>query len=90
MCRLPPVNPFAIEPLLSGWPKRRFVLVGDSGERDPEVYGEIARRHPDRVHRIFIRDVTGERSDAARYKEAFRDVPAGSWSVFRNAEELKL
>ena len=32
-----------------------IVLVGDSGERDPEVYGEIARLFPDRVKCILIR-----------------------------------
>ncbi|MDX5332568.1 MAG: App1 family protein, partial [Gammaproteobacteria bacterium] len=29
----------------------------DSGEQDPEVYAEMARRHPGRVLAIVIRDV---------------------------------
>jgi phosphatidate phosphatase APP1 len=38
-----------------------LVLVGDSGERDPEIYARLAREHPGRVHRIYIReaDVVG-------------------------------
>ena len=32
------------------------VLVGDSGERDPEIYAEFAREHPGRVLRIYIRE----------------------------------
>jgi hypothetical protein len=80
----------AIEPLFRGWPMRRFVLVGDTGERDPEVYGEVARRYPGQVQRIFLRNVTGERPTDERYKNAFRGVPAGVWSLFRKAEEIGL
>jgi hypothetical protein len=42
-------------------PRRRFILVGDSGEKDPEVYRAIKRLFPDQVERILIRDVLGER-----------------------------
>lgn len=33
-----------------------LVLVGDSGERDPEIYAGLAREHPGRVLRIYIRE----------------------------------
>lgn len=33
-----------------------LVLVGDSGERDPEIYAEVARENPGRVLRIYIRE----------------------------------
>jgi phosphatidate phosphatase APP1 len=42
-------------------PRRKFILVGDSGEKDPEVYGAIRRLFPEQVVRICIRDVLGER-----------------------------
>ena len=42
-------------------PEREFILVGDSGERDPEVYRAIQRLFPKQVRRIFIRDVLAER-----------------------------
>ena len=35
-----------IEPLLRQLPQRTFVLVGDSGQHDPEVFGELARHYP--------------------------------------------
>ncbi len=41
-------KPPVIEELLQAYPARRFVLVGDSGERDPEVYALIARKYPAR------------------------------------------
>lgn len=33
-----------------------LVLVGDSGERDPEIYAALAREHPGRVLRIYVRE----------------------------------
>ncbi len=72
-----------IEPLLAKFPQRRFILVGDSGEADPEVYGEVARRHPQQIERILIRDVTGEDENAERHRVAFRDVVREKWRIFK-------
>lgn len=44
-----------LEPLLARWPQRRFVLIGDSSQHDPEIYGELARRHPEQIAAIWIR-----------------------------------
>ena len=44
--------------LLKDFPERKFLLVGDSGEADLEVYTELAMANPGRVLAIFIRDVT--------------------------------
>jgi phosphatidate phosphatase APP1 len=79
-----------IEPLMESFPKRRFILVGDSGEKDPEVYGALARKRPEQVMRIYIRDVSGEPADGPRYQEAFRDVPQEKWRLFRDPAELDL
>jgi phosphatidate phosphatase APP1 len=48
-----------IEQLFAAYPGLPFVLVGDSGERDPDIYLEIAARHPGRVPVIYIRDIGG-------------------------------
>jgi hypothetical protein len=77
-----------IEPLLMRFPRRRFALVGDSGERDPEIYGALARRYPGQVARVLIRDVTGEPATAPRYREAFRDLPPGIGQVFADPAEI--
>jgi phosphatidate phosphatase APP1 len=52
-----------ISSLLETYPRRTFVLVGDTGERDPEVYGEICRQYPNQVERVFLRDVIGGLSE---------------------------
>ncbi|MCJ1286406.1 hypothetical protein MMC26_005751 [Xylographa opegraphella] len=44
--------------IMSDFPERRFILVGDSGEADLELYTDIVLAHPGRVLGVFIRDVT--------------------------------
>lgn len=79
-----------LTPLLERWPGRRFVLIGDSGQSDPEVYGELARRFPDRIAAILIRAVTDEPADAPRFAAAFRATAALRWQLFREPAEVRL
>ncbi|GMU42899.1 MAG: hypothetical protein AMXMBFR25_08850 [Lysobacterales bacterium] len=74
---------------LAGFPRRRFLLVGDSDEADPEIYAEIARAHPTQVVGIRIRDVSGEGADAPRYAQSFAGLPATLWQVFAAAPEMR-
>lgn len=46
-----------IQEILAAYPKLDFVLIGDSGEHDPEIYSDILRLHPERVRVIYIRNV---------------------------------
>jgi len=47
----------AIEDILNTYPALRFVLIGDSGEEDPEIYSTIVSRFPERIRAIYIRSV---------------------------------
>lgn len=47
-----------LEKIMRDFPERKFLLVGDSGEADLELYTDIAVANPGRVIGIFIRDVT--------------------------------
>ncbi|KAI1770469.1 hypothetical protein F4818DRAFT_450405 [Hypoxylon cercidicola] len=47
-----------LEKIMKDFPERKFLLVGDSGEADLEVYTELAVANPGRILAIFIRDVT--------------------------------
>lgn len=49
-----------ISEIMRRFPGRKFVLVGDSGEKDPEVYGAIREKFPDQVQEIRIRDVVND------------------------------
>lgn len=50
--------------LLETYPTLPFVLIGDSAQRDPELYSEIIADYPGRVIAVFIRDVSSGRRDA--------------------------
>lgn len=44
----------------------KFLMFGDSGEQDLELYVSLARERPKQVLAIFIRDVTSGRAEEAR------------------------
>ena len=48
-------------------PGLRFILIGDSGETDPELYTQIRGMYPDRVAAIVIRLVVGGDNRPARF-----------------------
>ena len=73
----------AIQKILSTYPQLPFILIGDSGQEDPEIYHEIVHTHPDRILGIYIRDV----SEEAGRKEA---VQALAEEVKRDNAELVL
>jgi phosphatidate phosphatase APP1 len=50
----------AVRDLLELYPALPFVLIGDSGERDPEIYLQAAARYPQRIVAIYIRDLGGK------------------------------
>ncbi|CAZ82251.1 unnamed protein product [Tuber melanosporum] len=47
-----------VERVIRDFPNRKWVLVGDSGEADLEVYTEVVQKFPGKVLGVFIRDVT--------------------------------
>jgi phosphatidate phosphatase APP1 len=54
-----------IDTIVGSYPALPFILIGDSGQRDPEIYDAVARHYPGRILAIYIRDVErARRSDA--------------------------
>ncbi|KAI8973241.1 hypothetical protein BDF20DRAFT_823412 [Mycotypha africana] len=51
-----------IAQIFEDFPHRKFILVGDSGEIDPEIYEQIYIQYPQQVIKIFIHDVTSLRA----------------------------
>lgn len=78
----------ALERWFAMYPRRSFILVGDSGEQDPEVYAEMARLHPEQVQLICIRAVRGESRDDPRWQTTFADLPAERWELIPSAEAV--
>ncbi len=78
----------AIEPLLDAYPRRRIVMVGDTGESDPEIYGAFTRRFPDRIVHVLVRAVSPGGDTAERYHAAFDGVPEHRWTAFDDPQAL--
>jgi phosphatidate phosphatase APP1 len=86
-----------IQEILDLHPTLRFVLIGDSGEKDPEIYAEVVRTNPGRILAIYIREVRLDPGDG-RVEEVSatwtEDVPfvlaADSDAVRRHAAGLGL
>jgi phosphatidate phosphatase APP1 len=49
--------------VLDYYPHLKFVMIGDSGQHDPEIYLRVIQSHPNRVVAAFIRDVTPDLRD---------------------------
>jgi phosphatidate phosphatase APP1 len=54
-----------IERLLNVFPKQKFVLLGDNSQQDPAIYTAIARKYPQRIFAIYIRNVRSEKAATA-------------------------
>jgi phosphatidate phosphatase APP1 len=74
--------------ILSQCPQRKFILIGDSGEKDAEIYARCFRDHPYAVKRVLIRLVSPDH----RYKEtiirARINLPESVFATFSGSEEL--
>jgi phosphatidate phosphatase APP1 len=47
-----------IEGMLARYADLPVLLIGDSGQHDPEVYADVVRDHPGRIAAVYIRDVS--------------------------------
>lgn len=80
-----------ISGLMLNLPQRKFILIGDSGEKDPEVYRAMMGLFPDQVREIRIRDILGERLTEKAGDISINIIPAKTvfFETKRIAEEKK-
>ncbi|MBN2145360.1 MAG: App1 family protein [Candidatus Aureabacteria bacterium] len=77
-----------IPSILKEYPKRKFILVGDSGEKDPEVYAQLLKEYPGQVKHVFIRQISPDQNETERLVQIFNDANKNSWTLFQHPEEL--
>jgi phosphatidate phosphatase APP1 len=59
-----------------------FILIGDSGQKDPEIYHEILSLYPKRILAIYIRNVSRDLQRPAVIRElAKKVIDAGSTMI---------
>lgn len=82
----------AIDRILAFYPQLRFLLFGDTGQRDAEIYRSAVEDHPERIAGVFLRDVSDDVRDreAEVICDAIREagVPCGMDGELRHAAEV--
>jgi hypothetical protein len=58
--------------LLDAFPEAKFMLFGDSGEQDLELYTSVSQSRPHQIIGIFIRDITSRRAAEIRKLSVLR------------------
>ena len=66
----------AIRSILDTYPDMSFILIGDSGQEDPEIYRDIVHDYSERILGVYIRDVTQLFRRTQRINELAREVEA--------------
>lgn len=97
------VNPFGKRPskgekpqkqkeilnIMEAYPQLPFILIGDSGEHDPDIYIEIAEAHPERILAIYLRNVNHKRK-MLRVKGLFENYETVPVLMLANTHEAEI
>jgi phosphatidate phosphatase APP1 len=75
--------------ILNVYPHLLFILIGDSGQEDPEIYRTVVDEFPDRILAVYIRDVSPEKRDAEVQRLAI-DVSAARSSLVLAEDTLTM
>jgi phosphatidate phosphatase APP1 len=67
-----------------------FVLIGDSGQHDPEVYRQVVEKHPGRVLAVYIRNVSRDPRRVAEIEELATAVAAAGSSLVLAADSVAM
>jgi len=78
-----------ISNIMRTFPERKFVLVGDSGEKDPVIYAKVAHESPKQVEKVYIRRVEGDLRNDTHWEKVFEGIPSGKWCVFTDHELVR-
>jgi phosphatidate phosphatase APP1 len=69
----------AIKRIMDLFPALPFILIGDSGQEDPEIYHRVVHDYPDRIQAVYIRNVTPHPERIGAIKKLAEEVEkAGS------------
>lgn len=79
-----------IRNIIQRYPLHQFILVGDSGEKDPEVYARIYAEFPENIQQILIRKVAGSDLSDDRLLNVTNNIPKAKWTLFDRPDEIHL
>ncbi len=68
----------AIRNIMEFYPHLSFILIGDSGQHDPEIYRQVVQEFPNRIKAIYIRDVSRNPQRSTAIGKLAEEVAASS------------
>jgi phosphatidate phosphatase APP1 len=66
----------AIRQIMDLLPDLPIILIGDSGQEDPEIYHDVVQEYPNRIRAIYIRNVSRELKRPEAIRELAKEVLA--------------
>jgi phosphatidate phosphatase APP1 len=67
-----------------------FLLIGDSGQRDPEIYTQVVREHSGRVLAVYIRNVSRSPERLRAIEALAREVAEAGSSLLLAADSFAM
>jgi phosphatidate phosphatase APP1 len=77
-----------IRRVLQTYPEASAVLIGDSGQQDPEIYRDVVHEFQGRIRAIYIRDVSGRPERARVIEQLSREVLEAGSTLLLTADTL--
>ncbi len=77
-----------IEMLFDLYPGMKFILIGDSGQHDTELYAQVIQDYPGRVLSVYIRQVRKEMNEPRKLLlQKINNIPDSPEMVFVSSTE---
>jgi phosphatidate phosphatase APP1 len=80
-----------IRPILEQFSDLSFILIGDTGQKDADIYRQIAEDYPGRILAIYLRNVTPQNRDRLQQLAALQaplQQQSVDYLVFSHTSEL--
>jgi phosphatidate phosphatase APP1 len=79
-----------IHNMLALYSELPFVLIGDSGQHDPEIYRRIVEEHPGRVLAVYIRNVSRDPKRIGEIEDLAKAVAVTGSSLVLAADSVAI
>lgn len=79
-----------VRSMLSLYAGLSFILIGDSGQHDPEIYAQVVREHPGRILAVYIRNVSRNPDRIRAVEVLARQVAEDGGSLVLAADTVAL
>jgi phosphatidate phosphatase APP1 len=79
-----------IHNMLALYSELPFILIGDSGQHDPEIYRQIVEEHPGRVLAVYIRNVSRDPRRIREIEDLAKAVAGAGSSLVLAADSVAI